>query len=411
VSSPGRRRYRIAIVAVLAAVVVLIVAGGVVQLTRPLPSMSVTRTLPATYTIPGPAPQMPWPDAGQASVEVLGVGSLGSSGRSTPMPIASAAKMMTAYVILSDHPLTGSGDGPTITVTAADVADYDADVAAGNSATQVVPGERLTERVALEAMLIPSADNIARMLAAWDAGSTTAFLAKMNSAAAALGMRHTHYTDPSGLEATTTSTAIDQIALAEEAIAIPAFATIVAMKHVTLPVAGVVKNYNSLLGKDGIIGIKTGSTSAAGGCLVFAAHRKVEGRTYTIIGAVLGQGLGGPFVNVLPKVTAASRKLVEAAGAALRSYTVVRHGQSIADVRGPLGARTSVLAGADIDVVGWPGLTYQLSSQVTAPRRAPAGTTVGTIQASGHAAVAGAPALYQDAIDPPSLHQRLTRRI
>jgi D-alanyl-D-alanine carboxypeptidase (penicillin-binding protein 5/6) len=410
VSQPRRRRALVGTVTVLATLLVLVVIGGLIQLNRPLPAPYVVTSLPATYTIPGAAPVLPWPTSGQAGVEVLGVGSLGAkSGGTTPVPIASVAKIMTAYVILTDHPLAAGANGPTITITAADVADYRNDVAHNDSATAVAVGEKLSEREALEALLIPSADNVARLLATWDAGSIDAFLAKMNSTATALGMVHTHYTDPSGLEASTTSTASDQIRLAERAMAMPMFATIVALKKVTLPVAGVVKNYNALLGRDGVIGIKTGSTSAAGGCLVFAAHRTVAGHTYTIIGAVLGQGRTGPFVSVLPKVMTASHRLIRVAETALHSYPILHQGQHVADLYGPFGAHTAIRAGADIAVVGWPGLTYQLSTHVDAMPRVSAGSTLGSIQASGHGAAATVGALNDEALTPPSLIERLKR--
>jgi serine-type D-Ala-D-Ala carboxypeptidase (penicillin-binding protein 5/6) len=406
---PRKRGRGLMISAIITIVLGLAAVVSAVQLLRPLPAVAAITSLPASYTIPGAAPKIPWPTTGQASIEVLGVGSLGSSGTQTPKPIASTAKIMTAYVVLKDHPLAGGEDGPAITITAADVADYQADVAANDSAARVTLGEKLSERAALEALMIPSADNIARKLATWDAGTKAAFLDKMNATAASLGMTKTHYTDASGLEATTTSTAVDQVKLAEKAIAMPAFAEIVAMKSATLPVAGKVKNYNALLGKYGVFGIKTGSTSAAGGCLVFAAHRTYAGHTYTIIGAVLGQGVNGPFVDVLPKVMAASSKVITAAGAALKTYPVVRSGQSVGSLRGPLGSGTAVLAGTDLGVVGWPGLTYQLKVQVATPRHASAGAALGTIQASGHLTTASASAVAKDQMAPPGLWKRLTR--
>src|SRR5215831_15686379 len=87
---------------------------------------------------------------------------------------------MTAYLVLSDHPLPAGGPGPAITVTAADVTAYDSDQRQGQSVVRVVAGEKLTERQALEAMLIPSGNNIAALLARWDAGPDRAFVAKMN---------------------------------------------------------------------------------------------------------------------------------------------------------------------------------------------------------------------------------------
>ena len=73
----------------------------------------------------------------------------------------------------------------------------------------VAAGERLTERRALQALLLPSANNIAAVLARWDAGPADRFVARMNSTARSLGMTHTRYTDPSGYDDATVSTAAD----------------------------------------------------------------------------------------------------------------------------------------------------------------------------------------------------------
>ena len=72
------------------------------------------------------------------------------------------------------------------------------------------------------------------------------------------------------------------------ALQIPAFRQIVAMPQVTLPVAGPAYNVNAGLGHGGITGVKTGSSSQAGGCLAFAAIRAVAGRPVMIVGVVLG---------------------------------------------------------------------------------------------------------------------------
>ena len=167
--------------------------------------------------------------------------------------------------MLGDHPLPAAGSGPAITVTAADAAAYASDERQGQSVVQVAAGEKLTERQALEAMLIPSGNNIASMLASWDAGSDGAFAAKMNARARSLGLHGTRYADASGADPATVSTASDQFGLTLRALQIPAFRQIVAMPQVTLPVAGVAYNVNSSLGHDGIVGVKTGSGSRPAG--------------------------------------------------------------------------------------------------------------------------------------------------
>jgi D-alanyl-D-alanine carboxypeptidase (penicillin-binding protein 5/6) len=196
---------------------------------------------------------------------------------------------MTAYLVLRDHPLRVGEDGPTITLTDADVADVDRRRGRGESLVSIVAGEQLTELQALQALLLPSANNIAAILARWDAGSEEGFVARMNAAARSLGMRDTRYTDPSGYDPATVSTAADQLRAVERAMRLPVFARIVATPSAWLPVAGTVHNTNRLLGHDGFVGVKTGSTAAAGGCFAFRAIRWIHGKRTTLTGVVLGQ--------------------------------------------------------------------------------------------------------------------------
>jgi D-alanyl-D-alanine carboxypeptidase (penicillin-binding protein 5/6) len=102
-------------------------------------------------------------------------------------------------------------------------------------------------------------------------------------------MRHTRYTDPSGYDDATVSTAADQVRIVERAMLLPVFASIVAKPSATLPVAGTVYNTDTLLENDGFVGVKTGSDDAAGGCFAFQAIRWIDGKRTTITGVVLGQ--------------------------------------------------------------------------------------------------------------------------
>src|SRR4029453_19029505 len=115
------------------------------------------------------------------------------------------------------------------------------------------------------------------------------FVAGMNATARSLGMTHTHYTDPSGYDDATVSTAADQVRLVDRAMRLPVFASIVATSSATLPVAGTGPKPNRLLGHDGFVGVKTGSTAAAGGCFAFRAIRWIDGKRTTITGGVVGQ--------------------------------------------------------------------------------------------------------------------------
>jgi D-alanyl-D-alanine carboxypeptidase (penicillin-binding protein 5/6) len=236
----------------------------------------------------GKVPSAVWPVDGQAAIHV-GQSRIQAGPNQHTAPIASLAKVMTAYRVLRDHPLRPGQDGPTITLTDADVADTDRRRGQEESVVSIAAGEQLTERQALQALLLPSANNIAAVLARWDAGSADRFVAQMNATARSLGMTHTRYTDPSGYDDATVSTAVDQVRIVDRAMRVPVFASIVATSRATLPVAGIVHSTNTLLGRDGFVGVKTGSDDAAGGCFAFRAIRSIHGKRTTITGVVLGQ--------------------------------------------------------------------------------------------------------------------------
>jgi D-alanyl-D-alanine carboxypeptidase (penicillin-binding protein 5/6) len=233
-------------------------------------------------------PSTVWPAHGQAAVQI-GQSQVQAGPNQHAAAIASVAKVMTAYLVLRDHPLRPGQDGPTITLTDADVADTDRRRRRQESVVSIAAGEQLTERQALQALLLPSANNIAAVLARWDAGSADRFVARMNATGRSLGMTHTRYTDPSGYDDATVSTAADQVRIVDRAMRLPVFASIVATPSATLPVAGTVHNTNTLLGHNGFVGVKTGSTAAAGGCFAFRAIRWIDGKRTKITGVVLGQ--------------------------------------------------------------------------------------------------------------------------
>ncbi|WP_206785869.1 D-alanyl-D-alanine carboxypeptidase family protein [Amycolatopsis sp. MtRt-6] len=282
-----------------AVAVVLAAAGWVV-----LPPETAGRALASRPALDLP---LPWPAEGQSSVEVQNLGSLGSRGEQRPVPIASVTKVMTAYVILKDHPLGVDETGPEITVDEQAEAES---TSAEESSAPVRAGRRFSERDLLALMLIPSGNNVARLLARWDAGSQDAFVAKMNREAAALGMTSTTYTGASGVEDSTTSTAADQLRLAREVMKHPVIRAIVATPSLRIDgVPGTVVNTNTLLGRDGVIGLKTGSSTAAGGALMWAAR---AGNGALILGVVLQQRPGGTPGAGLRAVLETSADLIAA---------------------------------------------------------------------------------------------------
>jgi serine-type D-Ala-D-Ala carboxypeptidase (penicillin-binding protein 5/6) len=395
------RRVWVAAGVLLAAVVGLSIAGRLVS--ERIPPLRVERLLAATVRFGGPAPRLAWPAGGEAAVEVEGVGSLGTSGAATPVPIASVAKVMTAYLTLLRHPLSRGREGFTLAVTAADVEEERRRVALGESVVPVVVGERLTERQALQALLLPSANNVAVMLAERDAGSASAFVADMNATASRLGMSATRYTDPSGYDAGTVSTASDQVKLAAVAMREPAFAEIVDEPSVSLPVAGTVENYDGLVGHDGYVGVKTGSDGAAGGCLVFAKRVTFQNRRFTILGAVLDQREG----SYIPAALVSGRRLGDSAVAALRSGTILPAGARVLLASGVNGRQAGVVTASALREIGWGGLAVPVGMRVA--RRATAlaaGQRVATVSVDG-VAPSSSQAVAARALPPPSLGWRL----
>ncbi len=391
----------------LVALLVLIAAAAVfvgVRLTTPDPPPAVTPVVHRTVTVPTQSVSLPWPTTGQAAIAVPSIGIDVASGAEQPVPVASLTKLMTAYVILHDHPLALNEAGPDIIVTQADVDDYNNDTVDDDSNAQVTVGEQLTEQEVLGGLLVHSADNYADLLARWDAGSTTAFVAKMNADASHLGMDQSHFADASGVDPSSMSTAADLLKVAALDMSNPAFASMVRMTSITLPVAGTISTYTPLIGLQGIIGVKSGFTTAAGGCDVLAVVRTVHGRPVLVLAAVTGQT--GP--EVLAQAGLHGLALVDAVGPLIGTTPVLHGGEVVAHVS-EAGRTVGAQATASASVLTWPGVTvtrvfqpvHHLTDQ--APRGARAGTVVVSL-GTQHVVV---PVRLQQDVPHESVLQRL----
>jgi D-alanyl-D-alanine carboxypeptidase (penicillin-binding protein 5/6) len=249
---------------------------------------------------------------------------------------------------------------------------------------------------------------MATVLADWDAGSVTAFVAKMNAAATALGLTSTHITDPSGVDPATTSTAEDLVRLGEASLSIPVFRQIVSLGQASVPMTNVVFNLNFDLGRDGIIGIKTGSDASAQGCYLFAAQQDLGGKPVTVVGAVLTQ----PGRSLGPNTAAvdAGDALVKSVFGAIHLFTLFTPGQAVADVDAPWGSTAPVTVAAPVSVIGWPGLVATFAVRhgpLTGP--VPSGATVGTLRAGVGQSSTLAELRTTGALSGPGVWWRLTR--
>ncbi len=212
---------------------------------------------------------------------------------------ASTTKIMTALVVtrlMAADPKVGE---EMVTFSRR------ADRTIGSSA-EVREGERLPVRELLYGLLLPSGNDAAvafaehfggRLKPAPDAPKAddafARFIAEMNRVAGELGLRETHFENPNGLPAPThRSSARDLARLARLALADPTLASVVSTrKHAGTLVDGggktrevVWTNTNRLLDVDGYDGVKTGTTQAAGTCLVASGRRGDDHLIVVVLG-------------------------------------------------------------------------------------------------------------------------------
>ncbi|MFF9052738.1 hypothetical protein ACF09Z_16470 [Streptomyces erythrochromogenes] len=391
-------------------VVLLGIILAIVQLVRPLPEPKLVMTAKSSYTFEGAMPQLPWPSEGQAYMAAAGLGTLGQSGEQKPVPIASVTKSMTAYIILRDHPIKKGEQGAMIDVDKTAETEGKKNDSVNNESTldTVKEGDKISEYDAIAALMIPSANNIARLLARWDAGSQEAFVKKMNDTAKELGMTNTTYTDPSGLDATTVSTAEDQVKLGLKLVEIETLLDITKKPNWVDPSGKSWRNWNGLTGPSGALGIKTGTTTKAGGNLLFAAQKKIGNTNQLIVGAVLGQHKP----SIIDTVLAASKQLMTATQKALDGATVVKKGDVVGYVDDGLGGRTPVVATADVQAIGWASLTVTVklaNGGGAMPQTATAGTEVGVLTVGEGASQVKVPVALKSDLASPGIGSKLTR--
>lgn len=282
-----RRRIAVGVVGLLGLSAIGLGGYSAVALGLPLPA---TTPVAAAPMLPAGAPAVPAP----AGYGTSGIGAIGwdapliVDGDPAPRPIASITKIVTALAVLDRMPIAEGEDGPVRELTARDAEYYFDAMAEGESRVYAEEGSFISERDALEAMLVSSSGNHARLLVDWAFGSQEAFPAAVAQWLAANGLTGTTIHEPTGVDPGNTSTIPDLIRIGELALAHPVTAGIVAQTSAHIPDVGEITSSNALLGVDGIDGIKTGTLDEAGACLLFSADTIIGGRTVTLVGAVLG---------------------------------------------------------------------------------------------------------------------------
>ena len=385
----------------LTLILVLIAALGAYLYMRPVPAvkpLSQIVTPPKTQAV-----AMAWPAGGQAAIGAVGYGVLAVHNTTTPVSIASIAKIITVMAILQQKPLAIGAQGPTIVLDDTDLGYYNYYYLNDGSAAKVAVGENLSEYQALQGMLLPSANNIADSLVRWAFGSPVAYAAYANQMIKAMGLTNTTVGSASGFADDTTSTADDLVKIGIKALANPVIAQVVNQQTANIPVAGDIKNVNWLLGTDGVVGIKTGNTDKAGGCYLFAANRQIQGKTITMVGAVLG----APDLN--GAISAAS-PLLAASDSGFTSLKLINKGQALGSYKAPWGPKVQAAAANDLSMLVWKGQDIKILnslSPVTASSKA--GSVAGKVTVQSGQQVVSSSTLLTQNLPGPSWSWRLFR--
>lgn len=402
---PAPKLVKLPLRGILAVVIILVIClTGIGQFSRPYPAIdakptTLTTTLPGNFSVT-------FPQQGESAIGTDNLGMISSTPDQSPVPIASVTKIMTAYLVLKSHPLKIGQDGPILTMNAQDVSDYQNDLNNGDSVLKITQGEQLSEKQLLEGLMLPSGDNIASTLGRWVSGSEAAFVAKMNETAQGIGMSKTHYDDASGVSPATVSNAVDQIKLSQLAMQDPIFREIVAMPQATLPVAGTVYNVDGMLGKHQIAGIKTGSTSLAGGCFVSASPVVVGDETHYIIGVVLGQ----KTVHSLQSALDANAKMLDQVRSEFKSYTLTQPSNGFGQIVSAWHDNSDLKASTPVQVFGYPGMKVSFSIDLLKTELPiSAGENVATLKIHSGQNVQNVPLQNTQPIASPGFLWRLVR--
>jgi D-alanyl-D-alanine carboxypeptidase (penicillin-binding protein 5/6) len=369
---------------ILSILLVLVVGGYCIfALTRSMPAAKTkidSNLFEPTLT----NANITWPNGGQSAIGVAGTDILTSNNTQTPEPTASTIKLVTALMALKAKPLTLGEQGPTLTLTQSDVNIYDNYIKEDGSVVPVEAGEQISEYQMLEAMLLPSANNIADSLAIWSYGSLSNYEVAANKFLASEGLASTHVgVDASGFDPTSVSTANNLVRIGEMVMNNPVLAQIVGESSASgIPVVGSVINVDSLLGTKGIVGIKTGNTDQAGGVFVSASKINLENHEVTLVTAYMqAPTLASALTGSLP--------LIQSGQANYQIFTLLKEGEQVGSYKLPWQKKAVPIdANSNLDAYAWGGGEVDNAvnlSKITYP--ASTGKSVGQATVTGDASM------------------------
>lgn len=307
----------------------------------PTPAVKVAHTDPVRA-----AATIGWPAYGESAIGAVGYPAvLGTSGGTDPLPMASISKIITSLVVLQAKPLATGSTGPTITITTADanlVAKY---VALDGETKPMTVGATISQLDMMRVALVASANNYAEALADWAYGSEAAFVSAAQKWLSVNGLSETTLVEPTGIDPRNVGTASDLVQIGKLALANPVIASIVSTQSVTLPGVGSFDNTNTLLGQDGVDGIKTGTLNGESN-LLFSARYRYGGHSVTVVGAVIG-GVDHKAVD------ASVSALLSSVKKGFHEVTLTTKGEPFATFSTPWDSHSSAVATRTATVLVW----------------------------------------------------------
>ena len=228
------------------------------------------------------------PGYGASAVGAIGYPeAFATAGSTEPLPIASISKIVTSLVVLEAKPLLPGDSGPTITFTVRDAALRAKYVALNGETKPLTAGTTISQLDLMRVTLVASANNYADALSGWAFGSRAAFEIAVTAWLSSHGLDHTTIVEPTGINPGNVSTATDLVEIGKLALANPVVASIVSTESMTVAGVGSFANTNTLLGRLGVEGIKTGTLNGSSN-LLFAATFRYGSHAVTVVGAVVG---------------------------------------------------------------------------------------------------------------------------
>ncbi len=407
-----KQRRRRATIALIVAFAILAGSGGYAAFALTAPIGTATLDAEAPYVDAPPAVQIALPVEGAYAVSVadadeyLGSTASGiwaSGGGDGPRPMASISKLITALVVLNAKPLADTTDpGPTIIFDRADHALYDKYYVLGATIAAMPTGSSMSQRQALEAMLLVSASNYAEAVSTWAFGSQGAFVRATKDWLAANGLTATTMVEPTGIDPRNTSTPTDLVALGKIALANPVIAQIVGVTALNVPNIPPALNTNTLLGVEGITGLKTGTLEESGSNLLFSATMDVGAdEPLSIVGVILGS-FSRDSVNL------DVRALLRSIRDGFHTVTLGEKGQEIGTYSTVWGESARIVLGTDASAFTWSDTPAQATFTATPLTTGTDGDVVGTVTWTVGSDTVTAPLVLDGTLEPPDAWWRLT---